>query len=80
MSPGWLEPLLDRIARDSTTVVCPTIDVLDDTTLELKYGSAKDIQVGGFSWDLTVCSVFCLLGSFVAYSDAEKEKLDKTLC
>nr|CAD7427436.1 unnamed protein product [Timema monikensis] len=31
---GWLEPLLERIARDSTTVVCPVIDVIDDTTLE----------------------------------------------
>lgn len=25
---GWLEPLLDRIARNSSTVVCPVIDVM----------------------------------------------------
>ena len=35
--PGWLEPLLDRIARNSTTVVCPVIDVIDDSTLEYHY-------------------------------------------
>ena len=33
-SPGWLEPLLDRIARNSSTVVCPSIDVISDSTLE----------------------------------------------
>jgi hypothetical protein len=34
---GWIEPLLDRIARNSTTVVCPVIDVIDDATLEFHF-------------------------------------------
>lgn len=49
---GWLEPLLDRIARDTTTVVCPVIDVIDDTTLEYHYHDSTGVQVGGFDWNL----------------------------
>lgn len=49
---GWLEPLLDRIARNSTTVVCPVIDVIDDTTLEFHYRDSGFVNVGGFDWNL----------------------------
>nr|XP_031836312.1 putative polypeptide N-acetylgalactosaminyltransferase 9 [Nomia melanderi] len=49
---GWLEPLLDRIARDSTTVVCPVIDVIDDTTLEYHWRDSGGVNVGGFDWNL----------------------------
>ncbi|GAU99028.1 hypothetical protein RvY_10088 [Ramazzottius varieornatus] len=49
---GWLEPLLDRIAKNWTTVVCPVIDVIDDTTFEYHYGRASGTQVGGFDWNL----------------------------
>ncbi|KAL9922547.1 polypeptide N-acetylgalactosaminyltransferase 9 isoform 2-T4 [Glossina fuscipes fuscipes] len=49
---GWLEPLLDRIARNSTTVVCPVIDVIDDTTLEYHYHDSGGVNVGGFDWSL----------------------------
>lgn len=49
---GWLEPLLDRIARNSTTVVCPVIDVIDDTTLEYHYRDSGGVNVGGFDWNL----------------------------
>ncbi|XP_044731231.1 putative polypeptide N-acetylgalactosaminyltransferase 9 isoform X2 [Chrysoperla carnea] len=51
-APGWLEPLLDRIARNSTTVVCPVIDVIDDTTLEFHYRDSAGVNVGGFDWNL----------------------------
>ena len=50
---GWLEPLLDRIARNSTTVVCPVIDVIDEDTLEVHFDK-KSVQVGGFDWGLQV--------------------------
>ncbi|KAK6618488.1 putative polypeptide N-acetylgalactosaminyltransferase 9 [Polyplax serrata] len=49
---NWLEPLLDRIARDPTTVVCPVIDVIDDTTLEYNYRDSGGVNVGGFDWNL----------------------------
>lgn len=49
---GWLEPLLDRISKNSTTVVCPVIDVIDDTTLEYHYHDSGGVNVGGFDWNL----------------------------
>ncbi|XP_050669474.1 putative polypeptide N-acetylgalactosaminyltransferase 9 isoform X3 [Leptidea sinapis] len=49
---GWLEPLLDRIARNKTTVVCPVIDVIDDSTLEYHYRDSTSVNVGGFDWNL----------------------------
>lgn len=49
---GWLEPLLDRIAQNSTTVVCPVIDVIDDTTLEYHWRDSGGVNVGGFDWSL----------------------------
>lgn len=52
---GWLEPLLDRIAQNQTTVVCPVIDVIDDTTLEYHWRDSGGVNVGGFDWNLQVC-------------------------
>lgn len=43
---------MDRIARNSTTVVCPVIDVIDDTTLEYHYRDSGGVNVGGFDWNL----------------------------
>jgi len=49
---GWLEPLLDRIARNRTNVVCPVIDVISDDTLEYHYRDSGGVNVGGFDWNL----------------------------
>ena len=50
---GWVEPLLARIAKDPTTVVCPVIDVINDKTFEYHYrGEASAVNVGGFDWNL----------------------------
>lgn len=51
---GWVEPLLDRIGRDSTAVVCPVIDVLDDSSLEFHFRDSSGVNVGGFDWNLQV--------------------------
>lgn len=55
---------MDRIARDSTTVVTPVIDVINDKTFQFHHGPG--IAVGGFDWDLQVpiwCLASCLFGS-----------------
>lgn len=49
---GWLPPLLQRIYQNSSTVVCPVIDVIDDTTFEYHYSKAYYTNVGGFDWSL----------------------------
>ncbi|XP_054713959.1 putative polypeptide N-acetylgalactosaminyltransferase 9 [Uloborus diversus] len=51
-APGWLEPLLQRIANNWTTVVCPVIDVINDDTFEFHYRDSDGINVGGFDWNL----------------------------
>jgi polypeptide N-acetylgalactosaminyltransferase len=49
VTTGWLEPLIDRIARNPTTVVCPKIDQIDGTTFEHQ---TFYTQIGGFDWKL----------------------------
>lgn len=52
VTDGWLEPLLDRIAQDPTTVVCPVIPVIGDDNLRF-VKEKNSVQVGGFDWSLT---------------------------
>lgn len=52
---GWLEPLLDRIARDPNTVVFPLIPIINDDTFEFHSLQAKHTSVGGFNFDLRFC-------------------------
>lgn len=47
--PGWLEPLLSRIADDRSRVVSPVIDVIDWKTLQY---SASKLQRGVLDWKL----------------------------
>ena len=51
---GWLEPLLDRIARNNTNVVCPVIDSINDQTFKYNYKKPDNanINIGGFNWNL----------------------------
>ena len=50
-TPGWVEPLLARIADDNTAVVCPAIEVLNADTFAYQ-ASTNAEQRGGFNWDL----------------------------
>lgn len=50
-APGWLEPMLARIAENPTNVVCPVIVSIDPQTFKFHYlMDARHIQIGGFSW------------------------------
>nr|CAD7193857.1 unnamed protein product [Timema douglasi] len=40
---GWLEPLLDRITRNSTTFVCLRIDFINGSTLRYDWSSSEYI-------------------------------------
>ena len=43
---GWVEPLLARIRDNPKTVISPTIDSIDDTTLEYFMRRAEFAHVG----------------------------------
>ncbi|XP_006870772.1 PREDICTED: polypeptide N-acetylgalactosaminyltransferase 4 [Chrysochloris asiatica] len=49
---GWLEPLLERIGKDETAIVCPVIDTIDWNTFEF-YMQTGEPMIGGFDWRLT---------------------------
>ncbi|KAM5279577.1 polypeptide N-acetylgalactosaminyltransferase 15 [Ctenodactylus gundi] len=48
--PGWLEPLLSRIADDRSRVVSPVIDIIDWKTFQ--YYPSKELQRGVLDWKL----------------------------
>lgn len=49
-NPGWLEPLLEPIVRDRTTVVAPIIDVIDFENMSI--GAAHPRTRGSFDLSL----------------------------
>ncbi|XP_028317004.1 polypeptide N-acetylgalactosaminyltransferase 4 [Gouania willdenowi] len=49
---GWIEPLLERIAENASTIVCPVIDTIDWNTFEF-YMQTNEPMIGGFDWRLT---------------------------
>ncbi|XP_063599397.1 putative polypeptide N-acetylgalactosaminyltransferase 9 isoform X5 [Penaeus indicus] len=50
---GWMEPLLDRIARDPTNVVCPVIERINTEDLSVSVTPPRNTPVGGFKWILS---------------------------
>lgn len=49
VNTGWIEPLLNRIKSNRTTVVCPVIDIINADTFQY---SGSPIVRGGFNWGL----------------------------
>ncbi|XP_052903161.1 putative polypeptide N-acetylgalactosaminyltransferase 9 [Anopheles moucheti] len=48
---GWLEALLDVVARNSTTIAIPTIDWVDEKSMAL-VANKSILYVGAYDWDL----------------------------
>ncbi|XP_068958646.1 polypeptide N-acetylgalactosaminyltransferase 10 isoform X2 [Petaurus breviceps papuanus] len=48
---NWLPPLLDRIASNRKTIVCPMIDVIDNDHFGYKT-QAGDAMRGAFDWEM----------------------------
>lgn len=49
---GWLEPLLEQIAQDPSTIASPVVDHIHDSTFEYIAQDVYDLQIGGFNWDM----------------------------
>ena len=49
---GWLEPLMERIYLNRTTVVCPVIDIISWEKIEYSTIQGPPGVRGGFSWGL----------------------------
>ena len=49
---GWLEPLMERIYLNRTTVVCPVIDIISWQKIEYIDSRGTVWERGGFSWGL----------------------------
>lgn len=51
--PGYLEPLLDRIARNRNASAIPMIDTLNRETLRYQYNdNAAHYTRHGFAWNM----------------------------
>ncbi|CAH1240728.1 GALNT6 [Branchiostoma lanceolatum] len=48
--PGWMEPLLERIAHDHTIVVSPILDYIDLNTFRYNFYITEGVPRGGFYW------------------------------
>ncbi|CRK99460.1 CLUMA_CG012750, isoform A [Clunio marinus] len=53
VSPGWLEPLLDRFVDDNKKFVGARISGITRETLALKFKDDLPYYVGGVQWDLS---------------------------
>lgn len=49
---GWLEPLIDPIARNPNVSTVPLIEIIDDNTFQVFSTPIEAVQVGGFDWNL----------------------------
>ncbi|XP_055614256.1 putative polypeptide N-acetylgalactosaminyltransferase 9 [Uranotaenia lowii] len=48
---GWLEALLDPVAKNWTTISIPTVDFIDEKDMRLRYDSAPNFY-GAYDWNL----------------------------
>ena len=61
---GWLEPLLDRVARNYMTVACPVIEAIDEKTMQYKFVSQVIFRVPPYWLSSHLIAVKDLVGTF----------------
>ncbi len=49
---GWLEPLIDPIAKNPNVSSVPVIETIDYIDFSVSNSSIDQILVGGFNWNL----------------------------
>ena len=52
MCVGWLEPLIDPIAKNPNVSSVPVIETIDYIDFSVSNSSIDQILVGGFNWNL----------------------------
>lgn len=53
VTPGWLEPLLDRLTINRNITSIAVMDTIDMETLEYRYSNdPNDVLVTGFDWNM----------------------------
>lgn len=53
VTPGWLEPLLDRLVVNKNITAISVVDTIDMDTLEYYHSDDPDsVLVTGFNWDM----------------------------
>ena len=51
VQPGWLQPLLSRLAKDEFTLVAPIVDFIEQDSFAYTAANLQD-SFGVFGWDL----------------------------
>lgn len=70
----WLEPLLDRIKQNRSTVVCPIIDVISWERMEYSTIRGPPGVRGGFNWGLQ------FKWKKIPQYEQERRNFDETRC
>lgn len=52
VSPGWLEPILDRFSKDMNVVVWPRVSTIDGDSLKMWLDNNDAGNIGGFAWNM----------------------------
>lgn len=52
MSPGWLEPILDRFTKDMNVLVWPRLSSIDRNTMQVYLDKNPPTSIGGFAWNM----------------------------
>lgn len=52
VSPGWLEPILDRFSKDMNVMVWPRVSSINKDSLQMYLDNKDAGSLGGFAWNM----------------------------